>query len=379
MNFDKLKGLMEHFVDERYAPGNCISVCMNGEKIFEYSCGYADVESRTPMTGDELFNLYSCSKITTVTAALQLLEKGKFMLDDPLSGYMPEYKRMYIKHEDGNLVEAKNQIKIRHLLNMTAGLTYNMQSEAFDKARALTDGRMDTDVVARCLAGDPISFEPGEKFQYSLCHDVLAGLVSIVSGMKFRDYVSENIFKPLGMNDSYYHLKEEMRARFASQYSYKSGNGKDREEYLNVGIENKMIPGEEFDSGGAGIISTVSDYIKLLNTLANFGTSPDGVRILSQETVNLMRTNTLNKSQLAEFSQNQYTGYGYGLGVRTMMNPGADGVIGNVGEFGWCGAAGCMALVDPDIGLAMMYAKHMLKQNEPYYMPRLRNVLYSCL
>ena len=379
MNFDKLKNLMEHFVDERYAPGNSISVCINGEQVFEYSSGYADAEKKIPMAGNELFNIYSCSKITTVTAALQLLEKGKFSLDDPLFKYIPEYEKMYIKREGGELIEANNPIKIRHLFNMTAGLTYNMKTEAFEKAQRLTDGRMDTDIVARCIASDPISFEPGEKFQYSLCHDVLAGLVSIVSGMKFRDYVSENIFKPLGMNDSCYHMEEKLRSRFAKQYSYKSGNGQEREEYLDVGIENKMIPGKEFDSGGAGIISTVSDYMKLLNALANMGASRGGVRILSAETVNLMRSNTLSKVQFAEFSQNQYAGYGYGLGVRTMMKPGACGAIGNVGEFGWCGAAGSMALIDPDIGLAMMYAKHILLQNEPYYMPRVRDTLYSCL
>lgn len=379
MNFASLKNLMHHFVEDKFAPGNCMSVCINGEEVFNYSCGYSDVETRTPMTGNELFNLYSCSKVMTVTAALQLLERGKFLLDDPLYEYIPEYKTMYIQNESGEICEAKNKIRIRHLFNMTAGLSYNMKTLAFEKAKELTEGRMDTDVVARCIASDPISFEPGEKFQYSLCHDVLAGLVSIITGMKFRDYVSENIFKPLGMNDSCYHLREDMRPRFASQYTYRSGNGQNRDEYVNVGIENKMIPGEEFDSGGAGIISTVSDYMKFLNALANYGTSHNGERILSASTVNLMRTNTLGKDVLPEFAQNQYAGYGYGLGVRTMMDPACDGAIGNVGEFGWCGAAGAMTLVDPKLGLAAMYAKHVLHQNEPYYMPRVRNTLYSCL
>ena len=393
MDFEKLKNLMDHFVEENYAPGNTIKVYHKGEEAFSYSCGYSDLEKRAPMKGDEHFNLYSCSKITTVTAAMQLLEKGKFLLSDPIYEYIPEYKTMYIKSPDGQIKEAKNNITVKNLFNMTAGLTYNSETEAFQEAKRLTDGKMNTDVVTRCIAKDPLEFEPGERFRYSLCHDVLAGLVEIVSGKKFRDYVKENIFEPLEMKNSVYHLTEDIKKNMATQYRFvpkeekagfdmvsaqQSGNDK-AGVYVEVGYENSHIHGEEYDSGGAGIISTASDYIKLAAALASYGKGTNGERILSRAAVELMRTNSLTPQQLETFNWPQLIGYGYGLGVRTMIDKAKGGSLGNIGEFGWGGAAGASVYIDPEAELAAVYLKHTLNPREGYYQPRIRNVLYACL
>ena len=391
MDFSKLEQLMDSFVNEGYAPGNTIKVCLDNKVVYDYSCGYSDIDKKIKMNGDEYFNLYSCSKITTVTAALQLLEKGVISLDDPLYEYISEYKNMYIKTESGEVVKAKKDIKIINLFNMTAGFTYNLNSEGVKIAREITQGKMDTDVVVRNISRDFLLFEPGEKFQYSLCHDILAGLVSIVSGKKFRDYVKENIFKPLGMNSSVYHLTNEIKSKMATQYMFMPENsdgnldvveaqkyGKD-----NIGTykgpENDLVLGDEYDSGGAGIISTVSDYLKLSAALANHGLGLNGERILSPLTVDLMRRNTLDGNQIKTFNWDQLKGYGYGLGVRTMMDRVKGNSMSNVGEFGWGGAAGTSVYIDPQIKLAAVYSKHTLNPREEYYQPRVRNVLYSCL
>ena len=345
------------------------------------------------MVGDEYFNMYSCSKIATVTAALQLLEKGNFLLTDPLYEYIPEFKEMYIKNENGDLVKAKKHITILNLFNMTAGLTYDMKTKSFEEARKVTGGKMDTQTVVRHIAGDPLSFEPGEKFQYSLCHDVLAGLVSVISGKKFRDYVKENIFLPLGMDKAVYHLTPEIEKKMATQYHFVPNNnsgevdmveaqkyGSSKEGYYkNIGLGNEFIHGEEYDSGGAGIITTVSDYVKLAQALANNGVGLTGERILSANTIDLMRTNTLDENQIKTFDWKQLSGYGYGLGVRTMIDRAKGGSIGNIGEFGWGGAAGASVYIDPASKLAAVYAKHTLNPREEYYQPRVRNVLYACL
>ncbi len=389
MNFEKLKDLMERFVTDGYAPGNTIKVYLGKNKVFDYSCGYSDINKKVRMTGDEYFNLYSCSKIATVTAALQLVEKGVVLLNDPLYEYIPEYKNMYVKSGSGELIKAKNCIRIQHLFNMTAGLTYNIDTDGIKKARELTEGRMDTDEVVRCIAEDPLAFEPGEKFEYSLCHDVLAGLVSIVSGKKFRDYVKENIFEPLGMSSATYHLTPEIEKRMAVQYKFvpESGDNPDivaaqqcgndkKGTFAEVGRKNELVLGDEYDSGGAGIISNISDYAKLAAALANYGLGITGERILSPATVDLMRTNTLNETQIKSFST---SGYGYGLGVRTIIDRARAGSLANTGEFGWGGAAGASVYIDPQIGLSAVYAKHTLNPREPYYQPRIRNVLYSCI
>lgn len=393
MDFEKLKNLMDYFVEQNYAPGNTIKVCHKGEEVFSYSCGYSDLEKRIPMKGSEHFNLYSCSKITTVTAAMQLLEKGKFLLTDPLYEYIPEYKNMCVKMPDGEITEAKKHITIQNLFNMTAGLTYNRETEAFALARELTGGKMNTETVVRCIAKDPLAFEPGDRFCYSLCHDVLAGLVEIVSGKKFRDYVKENIFEPLEMNESVYHLTKDIEKNMATQYRFvpaeekgsfdmvkaqQSGDDKSGV-YVEVGNENSHSLGEEYDSGGAGIISTAADYIKLAAALANYGKSVNGERILSRVSVELMRTNSLTPQQLETFNWPQLAGYGYGLGVRTMIDRAAGGSLGNVGEFGWGGAAGASVYIDPQEEFAAVYLKHTLNPREGYYQPRIRNVLYACL
>ena len=393
MNFDELKNLMEHFVEKNYAPGNTIKVYLGKDKVFDYSCGYSDINKKVKMTGEEYFNLYSCSKITTVTAALQLVEKGIIMLNDPLYEYIPEFRDMYIKTVNGDIVKATKDIKILNLFNMTAGLTYNTNTNGIKKAREITQGKMDTDKVVRCIASDPLSFEPGEKFQYSLCHDVLAGLVSIVTGQKFRDYVKQNIFEPLQMDSCTYHLTPDAEKYMAAQYRFvpesrdaqfdavnaqMHGNDKNGT-YVDVGIKNEFILGDEYDSGGAGIISNVSDYVKLAAALANYGLGLTGERILSPKTVDLMRTNTLDENQMKTFGGKQYEGYGYGLGVRTMIDRVKGSSLSNIGEFGWGGAAGASVYIDPQIGLAAVYAKHTLNPREEYYQPRVRNVLYSCL
>lgn len=393
MDFDKLKNLMEHFVEKDYAPGNGIIVYLDGKPVFEYACGYADIESKTPMTGKEYFNLYSCSKIATVTAALQLLEQGKFLLTDPLYDYIPEYKEMYIQQENGELVKAQKPILIQHLFNMTAGFDYNRTTEPFQKAKEVTNGRMDTETVVRYMAQKPLYFEPGTRFQYSVCHEILGGLIEIVSGKKLRDYMKENLFEPLGMGDTMYHPTPEVFSKMASQYRFvseqndreldyveaqKFGNAK-KGSFFKCGLDVYDTLGPEYDSGGAGLVSTAQDYVKLAAALANRGMGLTGERILSPCTVELMRTNTLNETQRKTFNWPQLAGYGYGLGVRTMMDRAAAGSLGNLGEFGWGGAAGTSVYIDPEINLAAVYTKHSLNPREEYYQPRVRNTIYACL
>jgi CubicO group peptidase (beta-lactamase class C family) len=137
--------------------------------------------------------------------------------------------------------------------------------------------------------------------------------------------------------------------------------------------------GTAFESGGAGLLSTVGDYVRFLNTLTRLGTSPDGVRILSPKTVELMRTDHLSESTRGDYNWQQLAGYGYGLGVRTHVSKAGSGSLSPLGEFGWSGAAGCLAIVDPDSELTVMYAQHLLNNQEPYVHPRLKNIVYACL
>lgn len=392
MDVTNLKLFMDEMAAER-TPGNAIEVYLGGKKVFQYAAGYSDLENRIPLTGEEMYNIYSCSKITTVTAATQLLERGKILLSDPLYEYIPEFRTMYVKEKDGGIRKANTPITLNHLFTMTAGFTYQIDPQGLERARILTEGRMDTVETIRCLASTTLAFEPGTHWRYSICHDVLAAVVSVVSGQKFRDYVKENIFEPLEMNQSVYHHTPETLEKTAEQYSFvssdneafdiveaqKSGNAKDGY-FRNVGKERvSSLRGEEFDSGGGGIITTVSDYAKLMAALAGYGRGINGERILSPYSVKLMQTNRLNETQLKDFNWRQLSGCGYGLGVHTCMDPGKADIICNPGQFGWGGAAGSTAFCDPSIGLAVFYAQHTLNPREGWYQPRLKNAVYSCL
>ena len=389
MDFTEFKNLMERLCAWRI-PGNSVSVYHHGKEIFKYSAGYSDLENKIPMNGSELLNIYSCSKVVTVTAALQLYEKGYFLLDDPLYDFFPEYRKIRVDH--GTRFDAENPITLRHLFTMTSGLSYKTATEAFKKSKDETGGNMDTLTVIRNLAADNLSFEPGERWQYGLSHDVLAGVVEVISGKKFRDYVRENIFEPLEMHDSFYH-NEAVRERMAKQYRFETprfgndlaemqakGSSADGGVIVENSPKNSLVFGPEYDSGGAGITCTVGDFSKFAQALALGGKGINGERILSPGTVELLRTNQLSPEQQKYFEWKQHRGYGYGLGVRTLTSVAASGTTGNnLKEFGWGGAAGATVIIDADEGLSMFYAHHMLNPQEEYYQPRIRNVLYTCM
>ena len=247
-------------------PGNSICVYHRGKEVFSYQSGYADLENEVDMTTEHLLNIYSCSKVVTVVAALQLYEKGLFGLDDPVYSVLPEYGELYVQSEHG-IERAEKVMTIRQLFTMTSGLTYNMQGENFRQAWLETNGRMDTRTVIRHLAKVPLSFEPGEKWQYSLSHDVLACLVQVVSGQRFADYVKEHIFQPVGMVDAYYH-NENIRERMAEQYCMVGEEFPPSGKIEHIGKENDLILGLDYDSGGAGITTSVKEFGKFCNALA---------------------------------------------------------------------------------------------------------------
>lgn len=384
MNFEYMKNFMDSLT-EWIIPGNSVVIYKDGKKVFEYSSGYSDLEKKIKKTGEEQLYIYSCSKVATVTAALQLYEQGKFLLSDPLYEYLPEFKKMYLK--DGDRIKAaENPITIRDLFTMTAGLSYATNTPAFEKARKLTDGKMDTRTVIKCLAEEPLLFEPGARWNYSLCHDVLAVLAEVVSGMRFSEYMKKYIFEPLDMNNSYYHAPNDVI--ISPQYIYEIQDTKNivelqQKEHTTGVVKraygNELVFGENYDSGGAGIITTVDDYAKFAAALANSGTGLNNNRILSSATVKLMKTNQLNEAQRKTMNWRRLRGYGYGLGVRTLIDKAESGSNSSIGEIGWGGAAGATIIADTEEKVALFYAHHMLNPQEEYYQPRLRNVLYSCL
>ncbi|MBQ8302628.1 MAG: beta-lactamase family protein [Clostridia bacterium] len=337
--FEMTKKFCDSFL-ERGLPGFDLAVYHKGECILRYMNGYSDSENRIEMNGKERYNIYSCSKPITCTAAMQLWEKGLFSLEDRLSDYLPEFERMTVKCE-GGVREAKNPILIKHLFEMTAGFSYNCSSPNLLLARAQTGMRSPTREAMKYLAKEPLEFEPGDRWNYSLCHDVLAAVVEVISGQKFEDYVKENIFIPLEMLDSTFMLADEELDSIAEQYRFEGGRA------VNVGKRITTYKlGSEYASGGAGCISTVDDYMKFLEALRI------GDKVLKRETIAFMATPRLSKEQ--EMTYWSKDTHGYGLGIRC---PRGDE---RYTDFGWGGAACAHLTVDPENELSIYFGAHLL-------------------
>lgn len=381
MNFRPLEDFLDSYLPLMGVPGSDTVVYRNHEEIFRHTAGYDDVAFRTPMRDNAFYNMYSISKPVLATAAMQLVERGEIMLDDPLYVYFPEFRHMLVKHtlSGGNveLKEAEKPILIRHLLSMTSGLDYNTKTPAILAVKEATDGRCPTVDIVRAIADSPLNFEPGESFKYGLGHDVMAGVIEVVSGCKFSDYMRDNIFAPLGMYNTGYARTPDVMDKVAKQYSLS------REGEVAVADKNAnfSVFGTEYECGGAGIISTVDDMILFADALACRGVGKSGERILSSFAVDLMRTNVLEGRSLAQFRElgAHVKGYGYGLGVRTNLSPAEAGNLATLGEFGWDGALSSYISSDVKTGISVFHAEHIAGGRISVIHPRLRNLIYSCI
>lgn len=387
MNFQPMKEFLDHLTSWRI-PGNVMVVYKDGKPVFEYTSGYSDIEKGEKMTPDKNFFIYSCSKITTTLCALQLLEKGLYKLNDPLYDFIPEYRDMYVKQENGDIIKSPVPITIWNLFTMTAGFNYNFNVPGIKKAGKLTNGKYDTLTTIKGLAEEPLFFVPGERWCYSLCHDVLGGFIEAVSGKTLASYAKENIFTPLGIDAEYY-MTDRYFNNMAQQYIFVDDSGEEdivklQQSGVNMnggrlemkGTSNSHMLGENYHSGGAGVVASVPEYAKLMAAIANGGIGLTGEKIIERDTIELWRTNQLDEKQRRSMVWPQLKGYGYGLGVRTMI----DSSTGTpLGEIGWGGAAGANALMDVDNNVSFFYAHHMLNNQESYVQPRLRDILYQCL
>ena len=392
MNFDKLTECLDNILEREQIPGLDCIVYRDHEMIYRHFIGKSDLENDVDMNGSELYLIYSMTKMLTCTAALQLLERGRYLLDDPVSCYLPEFAEMKLSSEPFDpyspakvitggederiaaeaCVYAKRQMTVRHLFTMTGGLDYAKADGSI--TAALSEGRVSTKDLVCAMANKTLGFEPGTRYRYSLCHDVLGALVEVWSGQSLGEYMKENIFAPLGMKDTFFDVpRDEKRlSRMAARYSKAHG----KLHRMPLVCDFNLSP--EYQSGGAGLTSSAEDYAVFLDAMACGGIGRNGARILSSATVEMMGTNHLKDKALEDFDRLYRPGYGYGLGVRVHMDKAKSGSLSPLGEFGWDGAGGAFSMVDPTNKLSMVYFQHMhgwsiRVQNE------MRNALYACI
>jgi len=345
----RIHDVIQRTVDESRLAGVSILIARHGEPAYLDRVGLMDVDRRKPLREDTLFRIYSMTKPVTCAAALILLEEGCLNLSDPVSDYIPAFKRMWVVADPAdpelNAVEQERPVTIRHLMTHTAGLTYGDDDTPLGRLYVRRvwgplqrDPAMALETWVKAAAGMPLAFQPGTAFRYSIAHDVLGYLVQVVSGIPFDVFLKERIFDPLRMADTGFFVPAEKKERFAELYTRDEQGLRTAQSHQNLDFHNpNTMPG-----GGGGLVSSMNDYYRFAQMLLNKG-ELDGERILGRKTVELMTLNHLPPG-VHPFEE---AWRGYGLGVSVLQDVAASQEPGSVGNFGWSGAAGTHFWVDP--------------------------------
>lgn len=376
MNFERLTDYL-NILPTLNVPGCDLAVYKDHELIFRHQAGYRDEQNKEPMGGNETYFLYSCSKVFTSCAAMQLIERGKMLLDDPVSDYLPAYAHLTVK--DGDTVRpAKTVMTVRHLMSMQSGLNYDTDTPAVQEVMKKNNQRATTRQIAEAKAQEPLDFDPGTNFQYSFSHDVLGAVIEAASGQRFSEYLQTHIWAPLGMRAMALRLNDSLRARLCAQYRYDPATYSLQPVAVKDIEEDRFNP--EFESGGGGMIGDVESYITFVDALACGGKGKDGTHILSPEMIQLWSANQLGPRSRKSFDGWKRIGYSYALGVRTRVTNRIGGK-GPVGEFGWDGAAGAWAMIDPVHHVSAFFGMHVLNYGYNYDVihPTIRGLIYEGL
>ncbi|SHI26057.1 CubicO group peptidase, beta-lactamase class C family [Butyrivibrio fibrisolvens DSM 3071] len=369
--------------------GANIMISKGGQILFQGSYGLADIENNIPMKEDTIFRMFSMSKMITSVCAMILMERGRIDLFDPVSKYLPGFKNQKVWTRKGQEVEdVHREMILKDLLNMTSGLTYPEENNYPTSCSTALFNEMDSEhskgkrigtvEFANRIGELPLEFQPGKRWRYGTSADVMGAVVEVASGKRFGQFIEDEITRPLHMHDTGFYVPEEKIGRLAQKYRFfadgelaqptsviDSVSGKVKikdvtgklviEKGPHLAMEDTITKAPAFESGGAGIVSTIGDFRNFGQMLLNGGTASDGTRILGKETVRFMRTNQLTPEQIKTTEWDSLQGYGYGNFNRVLLDPAAYQTNAPVGEFGWDGWLGTYMTLDPSNDFMFQY------------------------
>jgi CubicO group peptidase (beta-lactamase class C family) len=378
---------LRNSIDKKDIAGGNLLVMKGGDEILYKEDGYADLEHALPIKRDSIFRLYSMSKPVTAAAVMILLERGEIDLYEPVSKYLPGFKNQLVE-EGGRLVAAKREMVIKDLLSMTSGLVYGGWNKAGQDTESLfldLDGRllgdtpMGTVEAMNKLGQCTLSFHPGDSWQYGTSADVLGALVEVVSGIRFGEFLKKEIFTPLGMEDTGFFVPAGKRDRLVKTYAEDGNGGLKLYTGNHLGIIQKMDREPAFESGGAGLVSTIDDYAKFAQMLIKEGTL-NGVQILRPRTVNYLTSGTLNADQQKSFDNwLTLSGHSYGNLMRVMTEESKAGDLGCLGEYGWDGWLGAYFCNCPKEDITILFMIQKTDAGTTSLTRKLRNIILSSL
>jgi CubicO group peptidase (beta-lactamase class C family) len=392
--------LKRRYIDAGRFPGTQLVVYRRGKVVHSAVQGFADVERKVPVKDDTIFRIYSMTKPITSVAFMMLFEEGRVALDEPVVKYIPEWKNLgvFVAGTAPNFLTRplSRPMLIVDLLRHTSGLTYGFQQRsnvdaAYREAKIGEVEKAGTlETMIEGLAKIPLEFSPGEAWNYSVATDVIGYLVGKISGQPFQQFVKERILKPLGMNDTDFHVPAEKAHRLAACYAAQGGaafHATDRKDGLTLQDDpatSSFLSPPSFISGGGGMVSTAADYLTFCRALLNGGQLGD-VRLIGPKTLALMTSNHLPGGldlpgmSRSLFSEATYNGIGFGLGFAVTMDPAKTLIPGSRGEYNWGGAATTSFWIDPAEELITIFMTQVLPSSAYPLRRELRTMVYAAI
>ncbi|MBO4310891.1 MAG: beta-lactamase family protein [Lachnospiraceae bacterium] len=378
MNLEGITKYLDSLVDEKDFPSVDCVIFRDHEMVYRHMKGTNDKERKISVRENQQYLMFSMTKVQTMVAFMQLVEEGLISLEDEVSKYLPAYKDLLYEKREGNAIDIEKcsePMRIKHLVSMQSGLDYNLERAGILRVLGEKGANATTREIVDSFVQTPLKFEPGTHFLYSLSHDVIAAIIEVVSGKSFGEYLKENIWDRLGMNDTFFAKPVNYLSNLATQFICdNSGNIVPMDPTCNYQLS------EKYESGGAGLISTTMDYAKLADTIACGGVNKDGKRIIKAKTIETIKTNLLCEDSLKDIEVTMgRRGYGYGCGMQVLMDPVILCSKAPVGVFGWDGAAGSCIFMDTVNKLSLVYTMHVRNCGMAYseVHPKLRELLYS--
>jgi len=373
-------------VDKGLIPGAVVLIARNGKVAYLEAFGFRDRDKKIPMSTDAIFQIASMTKPLTSVAVMMLVEEGKIQLNEPISLYLPEFKGVQVGVEKVNaatgnpeltLEPIQREMTIQDLLRHTSGITYgtfgkSLVKQRYNEANLFDRNQTLAEFVSK-LAKLPLAHQPGTIWDYGMSTDVLGRVIEVVSGETLDQFVGERITKPLGLSDTGFYVEPDKSDRIAEP-QIDPATGK-RPPIADVRIRPNWL------SGGGGMVSTASDYVRFSQMLLNGG-ELDGVRLLSPHVVAYMTSDQLPPDILFEplaFAPTPRNGGSFGLGFAVRTQRGRSVVLGEPGKFTWGGIWGTAFFVDPQEKLVAVLMLQVPVLQAPHYQLLLHNLAYQAL
>ena len=389
---DRIGMVGRRYVDDQEIPCSVVQVATRDETVYTDSYGWADVESQQPISVDSIFRIYSMTKPITSIVLMQLYEEGRFLLEDPIERFLPEFANPVVFTGGSDLAPqtrpATRSISIRDVLTHCSGLTYGFLRQTPVDARyrendlgAFTTPNYSLREGMELLAAQPLLFDPGTAWNYSMSTDVCGALIEVITGQTLAQAFGERIFEPLEMSDTGFSVPASQAHRFTSLYAPVPPAKMLR---IDDAATSAYLAPPTFLSGGGGLVSPLGDYQKFASMLLAGGIGGEN-RLIGRRTLEYMATNHLPGGKLLNdlgqslFSEVAMDGMGFGLGFSVVEDPAANGSMCSPGEFAWGGAASTAFWIDPVEELTVIFMTQLLPSSHYPLRRQLRAAVYQAL